>query len=460
MSAIILGSFMFASCEQNNPPAPGNGTGSLSTFVISATVGTANYLLTTDDLTEGTLTTVGTGLETPTGTYWVFNGDRHLFRLVYAQGEAGLSSSYELDSRGRVVERDGAFAVRRFTSMGVHGNHLITTSTGALANQPTVPTVDHPAGTPRVAAPRGLLVNSINMDTEELGTIIGERRLENFLGNGEYVIFSGILDVNGRIFTAPIPMGMSHYGVVQFSNKIKYPDLVTSVVSLVCPPPGQLLGTQYPNEAWIAIFNDNTFENPTLIRTDKISYAAGRERSQFFQMIWAADSGDIYVFSPSFAKTMTDPRQRTTLPAGVVRIRAGANDFDPDYYVNIEALSGGLSFARTWHISDDYFLLLMYDQPLTEPMPQGLFVRPATRLAIFKGETGAFNFVTGLPAPESIVFFANTPYFADGRVYMPVMERGQNPAIYIIDAATATAVKGISVQAEAITSVGRLTVSK
>lgn len=43
-------------------------------------------------------------------------------------------------------------------------------------------------------------------------------------------------------------------------------------------------------------------------------------KSQYYQTIWEADNGDIYVFSPSFAKTMDDVRQQTTLPAGVVRI--------------------------------------------------------------------------------------------------------------------------------------------
>lgn len=98
-----------------------------------------------------------------------------------------------------------------------------------------------------------------------------------------------------------------------------------------------------------------------LIKTDKISYAAGRMKSQYYQMIWAADNGDVYVFSPSFAKTMTDARQKTTLPAGVVRIPSGSTEFD-DYYCNLEALTNGNSFLRSWHIADDYFMLLMYDQ--------------------------------------------------------------------------------------------------
>jgi hypothetical protein len=42
---------------------------------------------------------------------------------------------------------------------------------------------------------------------------------------------------------------------------------------------------------------------------------------------------------PVYAKTMDDARQQTTLPAGVVRIPNGTEDFD-DYYCDLEAQSG------------------------------------------------------------------------------------------------------------------------
>ncbi len=79
--------------------------------------------------------------------------------------------------------------------------------------------------------------------------------------------------------------------------------------------------------------------------TEKISSPAGRYRSQYYQSVWADDKGDVYVFSPSYAKTMTSDLQKATVNAGVARIPNGANDFD-DYYCDIESLSGAIhSFA-------------------------------------------------------------------------------------------------------------------
>ena len=130
-------------------------------------------------------------------------------------------------------------------------------------------------------------------------------RGENFLGNGEYVTFAGILEANNKIYTAPIPMGLSVYGSAFEDGKwVKYPELVKTEdggSNSSSYEKGELQWTQYPNEAWVAIYNDENFNNPTLIRTDKISYACGRMRSQYYQTIWAADYGDVYVFSPSYA---------------------------------------------------------------------------------------------------------------------------------------------------------------
>ena len=212
----------------------------------------------------------------------------------------------------------------------------------------------------------------------------------------------------------------------------------------------ELLWTQYPNSCWVAIFDDETFTNKKIIKTDKISYACGRFKSQYYQMIWAADNGDIYVFSPSYAKTMTDPRQQTNLPAGVVRIPNGSEDFD-DYYCNLEAQSNGNSFLRSWHITEDYFLLLMYDRPFSETG------YTANQLAVFKAGAEKLTYVSGLPSTDIISGFGNTIHVENGKAYIAVTTTDGNPAIYKIDPTNASATKGVTVEATQITGIGKLT---
>ena len=279
---------------------------------------------------------------------------------------------------------------------------------------------------------------------------------ENFLGNGEYVTLAGILERNNKLYSAAIPMGLSQYGSATDGGKWILPgneDLVKTEdggSNSSSYKKGELQWTQYPNKCWVAIFDDETLTNKKIIETDKISYACGRFKSQYYQTIWAADNGDIYVFSPSYAKTMADKRQQTTLDAGVVRIKAGTEEFDPDYYYSIEAQTGGKSFTRCWHITGDYFLLLMYDRPLTET---GF---TANQLAIYKGETGKLTYVTGLPSADLISGFGNTPYVENGYAYMAVTTTEGYPSIYKIDPVGAVATKGVSIEATQISGVGKL----
>ena len=73
-----------------------NGNATESAFVVAATVGEANKLLKSDILNSGTISANNQGLVTDLGTTWIFYKDQYLYRLVYNQGNAGLSSSYEM----------------------------------------------------------------------------------------------------------------------------------------------------------------------------------------------------------------------------------------------------------------------------------------------------------------------------------------------------------------------------
>lgn len=453
---IMLTGLLFTSCSDDNndndsdtvtPPT----VETISKYTIVGSTADASYLLTNDVLNTGSITSQNNGLVTETGSYWIFYKDKYLYRLVYNQGNAGVSSSYLLNSEGKVKKRDISYEIKRFTSYGLYNNYLITSSTGYLSTQ---------YADENGFLPKGFLISYLNVDNETyISNDDNVLMSENYLGNGEYVTLAGILQVNNKIYSAPIPMGLSQYGVKADGGKyVKYPELVktesggTNSSSYV---KGELQWTQYPNEAWVAIYNDQTLTNPKLIKTDKISYATGRFKSQYYQMIWKADNGDVYVFSPSYAKTMTAAVQKTTLPAGVVRIKAGTEEFDNSYYCNIEEQSNGRSFVRSWHLTEDYFMLLMYDRPLTET---GF---TANQLAIFKAGDKKLTYVTGMPDASIISGFGNEPYTENGITYMPItITDGSQPAVYVINPKTATATKGLTVGTTQISGLGKLSYIK
>ena len=438
-----------------NPPGVTDETTAQEAFVLATSLPdgeqTANVLLTSQSLTEGSVSAINNGLVNDGATEWCFHSDKYLYALTYNQGNAGTTRSYVLNDNGQMKARSAEYKVSRFTSFGKFGKYILTASTGnGLAEY-----ADENGNLPQM-----FLLNYLDVENETATQSDSKNTTnfmsENYCGNGEYATLSGFLESGGKLYSAAIGMGLSPYGSAANNGSYIRPgfeDLVkqeSGGTGSGAYEKGELNGTQYPDECWVAIFDNEKLDGRRLIKTDKISYACGRYRSQYYQTIWAADNGDIYVFSPSYAKTLTDARQQTKLDAGVVRIKAGATDFDPNYYYSIEAQSDGKSFLRCWHAGGNYFLLRMYDRPFS----QTDYV--ATELAIFNGENGKLTFVSGLPSSDIITDFGKMPYVEDGYIYMPIMTSNEAPVIYKINPATATATKGLRADVSTVTAVGKL----
>lgn len=451
MCALAFPAMMLSGCSDNDEPGNGDEPGSADgKFVLATTVtdskGTTNLLLTAKSLDEGFISpSNNNGLLNDGATQWVFHPDNYLYALTYNQGNAGTTRSYVLGVDGEMKARDMEYRISRFSSYGMYDNYILTSSTGngnasfADANG---------------YIPQTLLLTWLDVDNETSranDTSTGEYSLENYLGNGEYVTLSGVEQCGNRLFSGVIPMGLSQYGTAYENGKYIRPGFEHLVKTsdggqgAGSYKKGELQNTQYPDEGWVAIFTNEKMLNPKLIKSDKISYPCGRYRSQYYQTIWAAENGDVYVFSPSYAKTMTDPLQKTTLPAGVVRIPAGSSDFD-DYYCNLEEQAGGKSFMRCWYAGGNHFLMVMYDRPLTD---RGVV---ANNLAIFDTASKRLTYVSGLP--DNISSIGKTIFTHNGSVYIPINVTDGNPAIYKINPATAQAVKWLTVEATDITGFG------
>lgn len=445
---------LLSSCSDNDEPGNGNEPDdSNGKFVFATTVqgsnATSYVLLTGENLDGGTLSTVNNGLLNDGATQWVFYKN-YLYALTYNQGNAGTTRSYILGNNGQMKARSTEYRISRFSSYGAYNDDIITMSTG-----------EGPASFADAHGykPMTLLVtylNVLNETTRTNDTSTGLYSMENFLGNGEYVTLAGAEQSGSRLYCGAVPMGLSQYGVAYENGKWVRPGFEHLVHTEAggsgagAYKAGELVGTQYPDECWVAIYDNESMLNPVLAKTDKISTPCGRFRSQYYQTVWAADNGDIYVFSSSYSKTMTDPAQKTTLPAGVCRIPAGSTKFD-DYYCNIEAQTpgGNRSFMRCWPAGGNCFLMVMYDKSLTEKSPA------ATELAIFDAAAKKLTYVTGMPS--NIKSIGKTVYSQDGKVYIPVNVENEQPAIYAINTATAQATKGVSIEATDITGFGFLT---
>jgi hypothetical protein len=406
-----------ASCDKNeNGDEP--KVEEIGSYIIAASSDEAAYLLQHDRLDGGELTIVNSGLETESATAWIFMPDnKYLYRLVYNQGNAGTGSSYVLDEQGQIRERGVKFEIsNRFTTYGPYGKYIVTAAAGATA-------MTDGAGNLQ----QGVTFTILDTEAETLTTKTVST--ENFLGTGEYVTFSGIVDVNGKVYTGVCPIGVSAYGVAQGVAE------------------ATRTTTNYPDSVWVAIYGNTGFENPKILRDDRLSYASARYRSQYYSNIVADDRENVYVFSSSYDS-------RTTKKSGVIRIKAGTEEFDKDYYFDIQTAAGGIHLFKVWYITGDYFLLQTYTTESVAVMGD------TKKLAVINVATKTLTWVTGLPAIENIGSFGSTPCVDGGKIYMPVVsvEGGDQPTVYVIDPATAVATKGTVVTCTSIGAVGRLNV--
>lgn len=422
-----------------------------SLYVIPAVVGEAGYLITAESLDEGEVSVEGKGTEVLNASYWVYKGTDYAFALVYNKGGAGTGASYYLNANGKLVEKY-AYTYNRFTTYGTWGNRVITVSTGNASK------VDENGNYPQV-----LLFNYLNAKdgSQEEGTVPAE----NFLGNGEKVHFAGMVEANKMLYTSVIPGGMSLYGISQWPEMVTDESLVTTEAGgsdSGAYTAGVIPSTQYPDKAYIAIYSGDSFdENPIIAETDKIGFACGRRRSQYYQTVWATKNGDVYAFSPGYGRTFlsTDELKKTTgtLPSGVVRIKAGETKFDEDYYVNIEELGNKNPIFRCWYIDGDYFLLQLYKNGVESMINDGKDA-DVSELAIFDAANKTLKMVNGLPKDMAV---GGEPYGENGAVYIPInVTTGDYPAFYKVDAETGEAVKGLTVKAESIQTVGKLNITE
>lgn len=474
LAAFALSGVFFTSCSDDDNGAgnggggaDGGGTAGLSSpYVIAMTVsgsGNSADILTTAESLEGEIPASGTVNDG--ATYWVFHSNKYLYALNYHQGESGTTYSYVRNSStGGLEQRAKEYFVTRFTTYGLYDNYIMTTSSGegdaCRANPET-------GYIPYVFKVSYLDVENETFSSNETTGADGEAQVagedyicENFLGNGEYVTLAGLEQVGRKIYSAAVPMGLSPYGCKQYKDdaKTQYKYVREGFEDLIKTEDGgsnssryykdQLQWTQWPDECWVAIFSDNTLTGKKLIKTDRISYACGRMKSQYYQMIWATDDGRyVYVISPGYAKTMADTRQQTTLPAGVVRIDTQTEEFD-DYYCNLETLSPD-GLLQSWYIGGDNFLFLMYDAPITSS------TKTANRLAVFNASAKTLTPVTGLPS--DVTGFGKSPYFENGLAYVAVNTGSGYPALWQINPASGVAMKTLTVNgATTLTGIGRI----
>ena len=417
MLSLLAGSTAFISCKKDKNE-PENSPVAEKEFLIDAKGTDKSFALYVSNLESGEVSISSNFEELPeTGYFWSF-GQNTAVGLAYKGQTPGIGVSYKRN--GDKLEKITDFQVpSRFTTYGFFDKYFVVNVGGqTLAGQQINGKERNDGAT--------FIFHNVSDYKVATQTTIGTLEITKDLGknNKEIASFSGILDRgNGEFLSSMI-----------YSERNQ-------------PRPGSGSTTAAITKLdsiWVAAFDKN-MNLKRIYKSDKLGYSSGRFRSQYISQLGKADNGDVYVFSGRFEKS-------STKPAGALLIKKDATSFDKDYFFNIDALSGGYPFRSVFHITGAKFLIEFYNDKNIETNS------PAAKYAIVDAAAKTLTWVTGLPEPANITSTVGVIAMGyKGKCYLPVAEKNNDAAIYVIDPTTAQAKKGLVVKgAQGIRGIGKI----
>lgn len=412
LGLLAIGLTSFVACSDDES-VNDNGTTVESKFIITATPtasdGVADYILTADDLSQGQLSILGNGIEQDgTYRYYVTNNNK-FFSLLYGQGNPGAVTTYELGADGE-LDKLSNFQSETVQAFAAVEDDILLLKISRSADSP--------------------ITNWYRVDTNSLQIVAeGVINTQDLADkeNGELAFFSWITPVDGYVY---LP-----YFSVKGTSEDRF-------------------GTDYPDEANVAVYTYPEMEYVKTITDDRISFI-GR---YFINGLSVVENGDAYAFSSSVATTKNAEgvsEFTSTKPSAITRIPNGTTEFD-DFYFDVEEASGGKYVTTHMYLGNNKFLVGLEDVASKGAYSTG------KEFAVIDVNTKSFTKVTGLPSTDNIVnVTARNNYVSeDGATAYIGVNTSTGNYIYNIDVATAVATQGLEIQGASVTAISKLNVAE
>lgn len=393
---IAFTAFSCSSDDKSEDTGTGVDTGKTK-YIITATTGAsgvADYLLTADDVSTGTISTVGNGVEQD-GTYrYYITAENNFFSLLYGQGNPGAVTTYNLNAEGNLVKKSNFQAETVHVFAAVNSDILTIKVPRSGASIASMYKID---------AKVSLIKGEAQQDTKVLA------------GNGERAFFTWATQVGDKVYMPY--MSIKGDGVDNF-------------------------GTVNPDSTWVAVYNYPELKLEKVIKDNRTSYLGAYFTNGLFQ----DENGDAYGFSGAIATSNSN--LVSTKPSAVVKIKKGTTEFDKTYFFNVQEKSGGYKISSTSYISKGKFLLLMYGNAGKN--------NGAVKLAIADVYNQTFTWVTNAPSTLTSVTSRYNITTEDGGSAVVGVNTPDGNWIYTISATTAVATRGMKVEGGQITAIQKL----
>ncbi len=404
--ALVATAVSFTACKKDNNTDNVTRGEYILTVTPIASTGVADYLVNVPDLESSSVSILGNGQEQD-GTYRYYVTHKgKFFSMLYGQGNPGAVTAYN-NTNGKLNKLTN-FQSETVQAFAPVNDDILMTKL------------------PRAIATTGeTLINYYQVSANSLQiTKQGTINALTPANNGEIAHFTWLQQVGNKVF-APF-------------QSIK----------------NRNFDTDFPDEAWVAVYSYPNMELETVIKDSRTSFI-GR---YFTNGLGVVENGDVYAFSNSVAQGLIpdivngkDTVKRvltSTKPSAITRIKSGTTAFD-SYFLNFETVSGGYAITNWIYIGNNKFIAHIV--PTAE---KGAYT-VGKELAIVDVVAQTVNKVTGLPNKGEIKSLTGNNYTPkDGNTaYIGVNLTSGIGYIYKIDAAAKTATQGLKVEGGTITAV-------
>ncbi len=384
---LLFSVFILSSCSKDDEITQDSDENkyALAIQVLGSNDEAADYLVQADDLSEGTITSAGQGIEQTGWRYFTQVNDAIFSIGYYADNNA---IAYKLNSEGDLVEY-GRFVFEK------------TLDILAPADDNTLLAMEVPR-----AGDNKRILHVIDVDNVSIQQKI-ETDIYTYEGD-TLVKWPTAMVVRGdKLFVSFYPLSPS--------GNFTTPDVDTAQVAVF----------SYPGFVFEKVLNDT--------RTSPIGIYGNSNG------IIKSDNGDLYSFSSS---SLAGGFTQHTKPSGILRIKNGSTDFDPEYFLNIEeATQGGKIVHMTPAGNGKAIARIVVD----DSAKWGAFsVRnPICKLVVIDLEAATVTDVAGVPLHGGQ--YATPSLIENGKVYVNITTATE-AHIYEIDPETATSVKGAAIE--------------
>lgn len=393
-------------CSEDDPvdPTEGGTTAAKSFFlgIEAATDPAVDVLSTGPSLDSGSISPVNNGFEQPAWMTFIQGVDQ-----VFATGytSAPEFTSYELVD-GALIQGESFF-----TDLGVYAFDVVDEGTMVLM------------GSARAGFSEKKIykVNTNTMSIENTVTIDFGNVVEDSL-----MAFPVDLKVrDSKLFAA--------YYMIHANGNFSTPSA---------------------NEAKVAVFSypDLTFEK--IISDDR---APNIGRYFTTNALEIDENGDIYTFSASSLACGYAPTPSNN--SAILRIKSGETEFDDDYHIDFESLSGGYKLNDMFYVGNGKAVVKVLKEDETDPQFLWATYAPISEFPLI--ETGIIDLYaktfTLLPEVPASGGGWNSAYMVEGQKLYLGVSNSTYAGIYVIDTETATATKGATIDGNYVKAILSLT---